>query len=91
MFECFVHVNHFNHICYPIAGKFKSSVKPRVTAVEQKEKIVGSRKRKARKESITRRDVSLTENMVPEADDLFALATLAEVAANENHICEKTI
>lgn len=78
-------------LCYHIAGKFKSSVKPRVTAVEQKEKIVGSRKRKARKESITRRDVSLTENMVPEADDLFALATLAEVAAKENHIGEKTI
>lgn len=56
------------------------------------EKIVGSRKRKARKESITRRDVSLSDsNLVPEADALFALATLAEVAANENHIGEKTI
>nr|XP_029719247.1 uncharacterized protein LOC109404968 [Aedes albopictus]XP_029719248.1 uncharacterized protein LOC109404968 [Aedes albopictus]XP_029719249.1 uncharacterized protein LOC109404968 [Aedes albopictus]XP_029719250.1 uncharacterized protein LOC109404968 [Aedes albopictus] len=74
-----------------IKGKFKSTIKPRVTAVEQKEKIVGSRKRKARKESITRRDVSLTENLVPETDALFALATLAEVAANENHIGEKTI
>lgn len=76
---------------FPVAGKFKSTIKPRVTAVEQKEKIVGSRKRKARKESITRRDVSLTENLVPETDALFALATLAEVAANENHIGEKTI
>lgn len=74
-----------------IKGKFKSTIKPRVTAVEQKEKIVGSQKRKARKESITRRDVSLTESLVPEADALFALATLAEVAANENHIGEKTI
>lgn len=76
-----------------IKGKFKSSFKPRPTAVEQQEKIVGSRKRKARKESITRRDVSsgLTETVVPEVDDLFALATLAEVAAQENHICEKTI
>ncbi|XP_062559715.1 uncharacterized protein LOC134224404 [Armigeres subalbatus] len=74
-----------------IKGKFKSTIKPRVPAVEQMEKIVGSRKRKARKESITRRDVSSSENLVPEADALFALATLAAVAANENHIGEKTI
>lgn len=74
-----------------IKGKFKPIIKPRVAiAPEQKEKIVGSRKRKARKESITRRDVSsssMAETLpVPEADALFALATLAEVAANENHI-----
>ncbi|EAT36779.1 AAEL011161-PA [Aedes aegypti] len=75
-----------------IKGKFKSTIKPHITVVEQMEKIVGSRKRKARKESITRRDVSLSDsNLVPEADALFALATLAEVAANENHIGEKTI
>lgn len=70
-----------------IKGKFKPIIKPRVTVQpEQKEKIVGSRKRKARKESITRRDVSSSMAPVPEADALFALATLAEVAANENHI-----
>lgn len=76
-----------------IKGKFKPVIKPRVTAPEQKEKIVGSRKRKARKESITRRDVSSTiaEALVPEADALFALATLAEVAANENHIDDNTV
>lgn len=76
-----------------IKGKFKPVIKPRVAAPEQKEKIVGSRKRKARKESITRRDVSSTiaETLVPEADALFALATLAEVAANENHIDDNTV
>lgn len=76
-----------------IKGKFKPLIKPRVTVPEQKEKIVGSRKRKARKESITRRDVSSTmaEALVPEADALFALATLAEVAANENHIDDNTV
>lgn len=76
-----------------IKGKFKPMIKPRVVAPEQKEKIVGSRKRKARKESITRRDVSSTiaEPLMPEADALFALATLAEVAANENHIDDNTV
>lgn len=76
-----------------IKGKFKPVIKPRVAAPEQKEKIVGSRKRKARKESITRRDVSsaIAEVLVPEADALFALATLAEVAANENHIDDNTV
>lgn len=62
-----------------IKGKFKTPNNTRVVTVEQNEKIVGSRKRKARKESITRRDV-----MCPEA--LFVLAAVAEVAANETHI-----
>lgn len=74
-------------------GRYKQLLKPRVIAIESEEKIVGSRKRKARKESITRRDVSVitmdssdTVVIPGGADALFALATLAEVAANENHI-----
>lgn len=73
-----------------IKGKFKPPIKPRLAVPsEQKEKIVGSRKRKARKENITRRDVSSLmgdARPVPEEDALFALTTLAEVAANETHI-----
>ncbi|XP_055614243.1 HMG box transcription factor BBX [Uranotaenia lowii] len=71
-----------------IKGKFKSTVKPRIVVIEEKEKIVGSRKRKARKENITRRNVEgpIENGLSDGANALFALATLAEVAANENHI-----
>lgn len=70
-----------------IKGKFKPIVKPRVIAPEQKEKIVGSRKRKSGKPSYR----SVVEPLAPGADALFALATLAEVAANENHIDDNTV
>ncbi|XP_055640006.1 uncharacterized protein LOC129777647 [Toxorhynchites rutilus septentrionalis] len=67
-------------------SKFKSTLKPRAKAIEQKEKIVGSRKRKARKESITRRDVTMMENTVPGSEGLIHVVTFTEVAANEETI-----
>lgn len=89
------------------------------TIQEVKEKIKGSQKRKARKESITRRDIIAIGNIVDdiqeqqqfeslsaevhlqiprvpgtvsgacETSDLFGLATLAAVAANEFKIDDK--